>query len=133
MKLDAGVTRVHQSEVAQVAAEAVQDGALVLTLSTGGLDNRERVFDGLRRDLPMDPPNHSSYSWEALSDSLFGGLWALEASHVVVVWRDALQHESLDVGVPSEVLLTLEEVAEQLGDPQVTRGPTKILSVLVPV
>ncbi|WP_167536727.1 barstar family protein [Streptomyces subrutilus] len=119
-------------EVEQVRAQAAQEGVPILTLLTGGIDDRDRIFEGFREGLPMDPPNYSSRSWEALSDSLFGGLLKIEASRVVIVWEDALKHESLDIGNPSEGLSILEEVADQLENRHITgEFAPKVVSVIV--
>lgn len=132
MKLNVGITLIPSDEIEAAATEAARSGLHVLPLETRGACDKEAIFSAFRRDLPMDPPLHSSRSWEALSDSLFGGLFGLAAGpHVVIVWRDAAWRESRNTGDLAEVMSILEQVAHILNDQHATRGNAKMLSVLV--
>ncbi|MCB5164526.1 barstar family protein [Streptomyces bambusae] len=132
MEFKAGITFIGAEDVGRAVDEALLADLCVLPLRTGGSEDRDAIFEALRRDLPMDPPSHSSRSWDAISDSLFGGLFNVQSAGVVIVWEDAGQHQSLRTGPASVVLSVLAEVADLLGSEEVTRANSKVVSVLVP-
>lgn len=133
MEYESGVTFVGEEEIARLLTDAPLEKLFLLRLRTKGSGDREAIFEAFRRDLPMDPPVQTAHSWEALSDSLFGGLLSLASTRVVILWEDAAQHESLRAGATGEALSILTEVAELLSSPQVTGGNSKLVAVLIPV
>ncbi|MFG2974444.1 hypothetical protein ACGFYY_15815 [Streptomyces sp. NPDC048331] len=133
MEFESGVTFVGEEEVSRILTDASLEKVCLLRLRTNGSGDRDAIFEAFRRDLPMDPPVQSARSWEALSDSLFGGLFSLTSTRVVILWEDDARHESIRAGAAAEALSILTEVAELLGSPQVTGGHTKLVAVLIPV
>ncbi|KOU78890.1 hypothetical protein ABZY83_11960 [Streptomyces virginiae] len=90
MVIDRGLHEVSGADIAGVVEEAVRQGVPVFTLSTGGRTDEEAFFEAVRETLPSDPPLGTSRRvWEALSDSVWSGLHALETPRVVIVWPDA--------------------------------------------
>ncbi|MFG3001666.1 barstar family protein [Streptomyces sp. NPDC048340] len=116
--------------------ESIQDEAArqeieVFTLSTGEGGDRDSFFRAAREILPMDPPLESSRSWEALSDSLWEGLFALSSSQIAIIWRDADRHAEAALGDIQTAQAVLQDVAEMLMDPQATGGNPKKLSIFI--
>lgn len=76
------------SEIEAATASARTQGIPVFSLSTGVSGGHDAFFDAVRATLSLDPPLASNYSWDALSDSMFGGLDELGADRVLLVWTD---------------------------------------------
>jgi len=75
MKLKPGVYEVSPSEAERLRAEATAVGATVYLLSGDEIVDRDSFFDAVRATSPLDPPLAGYYnSWDALSDSIWGGL-----------------------------------------------------------
>lgn len=49
------------------------------------INTKERFFEAANASLPLDPPN-VLHDWDALQDSLFGGLLRSGARFVDIVW-----------------------------------------------
>lgn len=79
----------------------------------------------------MDPPLLGSGSWDALSDSLWGGLYTAPAQKIVILWPDTGNMASFAPAEFATALAVLTDVAALLSDPDVTRGITKELAVVV--
>lgn len=61
----------------------------VLRTANGRIaDTKERFFEAVNLSLPLDPfyPPGIAHSWDALDDSLFGGLLGLEAPEADIIW-----------------------------------------------
>jgi hypothetical protein len=122
MELRQGVTIISGNQAADVREEAVDRDVLIYIISTGGQTGREAFFDAVRHALPLDPPVLSYHSWDALSDSLWQGLYSLNVTRVVILWPDA---SSLKDTSPSDfglALSVLTDVANGLADPVATVG-----------
>ncbi|WP_328650327.1 hypothetical protein OG598_18465 [Micromonospora sp. NBC_00330] len=74
MNFRSGVVAVAASEIEAATASARTRSIRVYSLSTGAGGGRDAFFDAVRGTLPLDPPLASNYSWDALADSIFGGL-----------------------------------------------------------
>jgi hypothetical protein len=98
-------------------------------LSTGDGAGRDAFFDAVRNTLPLDPPLVSNWSWDALSDSLFGGLYALGVNRVVVVWPDAPALRDASPADYATAVSVLNDVAELLAEPKYTNDHPTELSV----
>ncbi len=127
MVISRGVRVVSAEDIPLICEQAAREGVPVFTLSTAGRTDKDSFFEAVRRTLPLDPPLRSgSQVWDALSDSLWGGLDDLEASRVVIVWPDARLRRSTrgDAGIALDIL---RDVAETLADVRYTAGrPTQV-------
>jgi hypothetical protein len=76
-------------------------------------------------------PALTGCSWDALSDSLWEGLYSLEAKQIVIVWPDS---SVMSKAVPSDfetALSVLADVAESLSNPDFTNGNPKNVCIYV--
>ncbi|MGK5543426.1 hypothetical protein ACSNOH_01600 [Streptomyces sp. URMC 127] len=90
MVIDRGFHEVSSADTPGLVEEAARQGVPVFTLCTGGRTEEEAFFEAVRGTLPLDPPLGTfRRAWDALSDSVWGGLHALETPRVVIVWPDA--------------------------------------------
>ncbi len=91
-------------------------------ISTSRYEGRGAFFAAARAGLPLDPPLMSSRSWDALSDSLGGGLIELGSARVVIHWPDA---DEFAARCPAEFKIArsiLDDVASLMADPTMTGG-----------
>lgn len=104
-------------------------GFEVLWLDGSRIEDKRSFFAGVREQLPLDPPLRSEDRWDALFDSLWGGLGELEKPRVALVWTHC--HRMLRRGLPDlltavDGLLALARDAARAGD-----GPAEVRIVLV--
>jgi len=131
MKLQPGLITVRQADLASYVQKAQEERVPVYMLPRTGIVDRASFFDALRATLPLDPPIQSARSWDALSDSLWGGLDALDADHVLIVWPNAAAMIPASRMEYDQALTVLADVATMLADPKVMKGKPKQVSIIV--
>lgn len=73
--------------------------------------DRATMFSQIAHDLPEDPPDVRS-NWDALNDSLWGGLVELERPHVAIFWL----HANILLACDAEALYMALDVFRQVAD-----------------
>jgi hypothetical protein len=94
------------------------------------ISSRSEFFAAIRSILPLDPPMQSDRSWDALSDSLWGGLDALPETRIVLLWPDSA---TLKSAAPSDFRLAVDvlaDVSKTLADVASTPTPKDIVVLL---
>jgi hypothetical protein len=122
MELTRGLTIINREQAEEVNEEASRRDTPVYTISTSGQSGRDAFFDAVRRALPLDPPVASSRSWDALSDSLWQGIYSLGAHQVVILWPDSSPLKDATPRDFDVALSVLRDVADSLADPAATVG-----------
>lgn len=123
---------VAHEEGVRIVDAMRRDGWLLLELPSGLVD-RSEFFEAVRTGLPMDPPLGRGLKWDALFDSLFEGMRALPNNRIAVWWpnagvmRDNEPHEFV------KAAQGLDDVAEQLSDPSVTKAAPKDVVIVLSV
>ncbi|MFI8289749.1 hypothetical protein EAO71_14775 [Streptomyces sp. ms191] len=131
MVIDSGFHEVPSENIPGIRDEAARQGAPVFTLSTAGRTDKEAFFGAVREALPLDPPLGTfGMVWEALSDSVWGGLHELKSPRVVIVWPDARPVAGAE-GDFWVALSILRDVAESLAEARYTGGRPTQVSVYV--
>jgi len=125
MTLHEGVTMIDPAESDLIVSKADAEGARLLILTTVGTGNRAAFFDAVRRDLPLDPPLLGSESWDALSDSVWGGLDLLESSVIVILWRGAADFRTAAPDEFGMAVTVLQDLTESLASWEYTDGQPK--------
>ena len=130
LKLNAGLLRVETLDVETLRREANQAGYRTFVLPEG-VNDRASFFDAVRSTLPLDPPVVSSHSWDALSDSLWEGLFALEDQRIAILWPGT--HTMAHTAAPDleMALNVLRDVTGSLADPTATSNRPKVVAVVV--
>ncbi|MBA9007219.1 barstar family protein [Thermomonospora cellulosilytica] len=114
------------------AVEAADGGDVrVYSISTAGRSDRRGFFDAVRESLPLDPPLAGSRSWDALADSLWGGINSLGGPSVLIIWRGSAGFRELSPDEYGMACDVLNDVAESLGDPAATAGDPKNVTVFI--
>jgi hypothetical protein len=129
MLIKTGVHTCSQQEAEITAQAASRNGWRVFRLPIG-IASREAFFEGVRRTLPLDPLLHTNRSWDALSDSLWGGIDGLADKKIAVVWSDAyglLKDAPGDFAIATNILI---DVATSLSNADAATDKTKQILVL---
>lgn len=131
MTFKPGLFRTRSLEVEPTRRLAEQAGYTTFVLPTEGIVDRASFFDAVRTTFPLDPPLLGSHSWDAMSDSLWEGLYTHEARRIAILWPNA---RVLADSAPSDfemALNVLTDVASLLADPRATVDKPKEVTVLV--
>src|SRR5208282_6398864 len=76
MEFKIGLTRTGALDAEATRRQAEQSGYTTFMLPEKGIVDRVSFFEAVRTTLPLDPPLVGSRSWDALSDSLWEGLYS---------------------------------------------------------
>lgn len=102
--------------------------AVVRVIAGERVHDHASLVDALAAALPLDPPLGGGGSWDALADSLFGGIDALRAGRVALVWPAAWRMRR---GSPREfetALDVLRQTVDTVCEARYTAGrPTELL------
>jgi hypothetical protein len=126
-----GVHEVTPDVAASAVREASALGARVFVLSSEGASTRADFFDAVRASLPLDPPLFGSRSWDALEDSVWGGIDAFDESVIVITWTGA---SDLRRNAPDDFAIAMgvfRQLTSSLGSPEYTCGKPKQVCVYV--
>ncbi|WP_223188996.1 MULTISPECIES: barstar family protein [unclassified Streptomyces] len=99
--------------------------------TAGGAGGRAAFFNAVRAVLPLDPPVVSSHSLDALSDSLWGGIYSTDDQKIAIIWEDSLRFFEDSPKEFEDACSVLAEVAESLTDEAFTVGRPKQVRVFV--
>jgi len=83
MKDQFGLMLVSASAATQTIRECVDDWEWYVLPSD--IKGRNDFFWAIRDRFPLDPPIESNHSWDALEDSIFGGLSELETNQLIIL------------------------------------------------
>ena len=129
--LKPGLVRVERDAARRLVDEATAAGWRVFSLRGSTIDSRSVFFREVKASLPLDPPLAGDRSWDALSDSLWGGIDGLNDSRVLIVWEDA---SVMARAAPDEFEMArsiLDDVARSLGSERDTDGSVKEVEVVL--
>jgi hypothetical protein len=107
-------------------------GAGWYAFEVGKDQTKAGFFDSVQRCLPLDPPlGGFRLVWDALQDSVWGGLDALHSGgDVVVYWRDAHRMRTADPSTYETALSVFEQVADSIADPEYNPSPIRLLVLI---
>ncbi|MEU4152603.1 barstar family protein [Streptomyces sp. NPDC026659] len=131
--IDRGLHEVSGADLPGILDEAARQGIPVFTLSTAGRTDKETFFGAVRETLPLEPPLGTfRMVWDALADSVWGGLHELKSPSVVIVWPDARPVAGAE-GDFRTALSILRDVAASLAEARDTGGrPTQVSVCIAP-
>ncbi len=79
---------IAANQVHELAEALRQESYRIFVLA--GIDSTRSFFDAVRRTIPLDPPLHgANLVWDALVDSVSGGLWDVLEKSIAIIWLDA--------------------------------------------
>ena len=131
MDLRPGIARTAQFDVQAVRCRASEAGYATFVLPADGVVDRESFFHAIRATLPLDPPLTGSRSWDAMSDSLWEGLYALPDRQIAILWPNARLMASAASSDFQMALNVLTDVVNLLANRRATNGSPKDVSVVI--
>jgi hypothetical protein len=93
--------------------------------------DRAAFFAAIRVRLPLDPPLHSDRNWDAVADSLSGGLHLLPENKVAIIWPNPGELRSNDSDAFDLATAVLADTAQVLANSDATLGNTKRVAILL--
>lgn len=94
--------------------------------------DKDGFYRDIRDNFPLDPPLlGNSVNWDALADSLWGGIFNLEKSNVFFVWRGHKKMQENDRKSYLVATEVLTSIANTLSEPKYTSGRPVDLFILI--
>lgn len=131
MALVPGVHEGAAADLASAVRVASIVGAAIFSLSTTGASTRADFFDAVRASLPLDPPLVGSRSWDALLDSLRGGIEEVGAALIVITWTGAADLRSAHPADYDMAIEVLRAVTSDVGNEKYSVGKPKQVCVYI--
>lgn len=131
MELRPGLIRTTSLDVEATRREANHAGYTTFVLPAEDIVDRVSFFNAVRATLPLDPPLMGTRSWDAMSDSLWEGLYGLPDQRIAILWPNARAMASAASPDFEMALNVLTDVATSLANPHATRGKPKELTVII--
>jgi hypothetical protein len=131
MEIKPGLHRIGTLNVEEIRRHAERAGFFTFVLPASGISDRASFNDAVRATFPLDPPLVGSRSWEALSDSLWQGLFTHDARRIAILWPNAQAMASSASSDFDVVLNVLADIVSSLADPRMTRNRPKEVTVMV--
>jgi hypothetical protein len=119
------------SELPIAIAELRSGGVRIFELPDG-IDSKASFFDAVCAVLPLNPPlMRMRDSWDALSDSVWGGLADVDESRLAIVWADCAR--LADAGAHAFRIATeiLASLPGDLANPEFNVGVSKDVTVVL--
>jgi hypothetical protein len=97
----------------------------------GAPDSKAEFHEAVRAALPQDPPLGPTPNWDALLDSVWGGIGTLGEERVAVIWPDSTRLAEGDPDTYRVAKEILTDIVFGLADPKFSAGETTRLLVLL--
>jgi hypothetical protein len=108
---------VTETEAGILRHQRQQERWCVLQLDGTRIESKQTLFEQINRDLPLDPPGVGPHlKWEALADSLWGGLVDLARDAIAIEWHHARILLVHDHSTMAEALDCFQGLAETLAE-----------------
>ena len=131
MDVPPGLFPIDSVEAENVSKDALRKGAFLCRLTTRKASDRSSFFDAVRAAMPLDPPVYGSNNWNALSDSILGGIEQIVNDTIVIVWTDSVHYRRVDSEGFDIAIEVLRNVVNLLDDWTVTNGEPKKVFIYV--
>lgn len=96
-----------------------------------GIKNTKAFFEGIRSVGPLDPPALSDNNWDALSDSLWEGIYSLDANKIAFMGPGSAEMANAKPQDFKNATIILSDLTELLGNDDAIGGnPKQVLVVL---
>lgn len=118
-------------DLERLIACLTERGWTVYILRGTHVTDRASFFDAVRAVLPLDPPLLGNRSWDALSDSIWGGLDALDSDRIAIIWENAASLQDASHTDYETALEIFMELSASLADEQATDGKPKEIAVVI--
>jgi hypothetical protein len=112
------VSCVALDSLADLQSRLAGQGYRIFVLDGRDIKDTASFFANSAKVLPQDPPLGPAPNWDSWLDSVWGGLDALGAERVALLWTDV--NSMLDGGLP-DLLVAVEcllDLTERLSNPE---------------
>jgi hypothetical protein len=89
MEFISGIQVIGTEDANFIVRDSKKEDCAIYYFSTAEHSGRQGFFDSVRNTFPLDPPLIGDRSWDALSDSLWEGLFILPARKIAILWPDS--------------------------------------------
>lgn len=126
---------VQPNDIARLREQLAQRGFRVYELDGSKISNGDSLLAEVKQKLPQDPLLiGKTIKWDAVADSLWGGLDSLAAERTAIIWANAdciLENRPTDLATAIRVF---RQVADTLADPTsgVSRPQTLTIFLAAP-
>ena len=120
------------AELQDITRTAAKSGTHLFISELSKPYDAKAFYDSIRRTFPLDPPIMmvgGKLVWDALSDSLVGGLATLDAKRIAIIWRNHTEMQRISPDNYRIALSVLEQVQEELGLDEVTMNNHKDVEI----
>ena len=131
MELTRGLHRTGPFDAVDLCSRLTKAGHVTLPLPDDRVVDKASFIDAIRAAFPLDPPLEGSDNWDALRDSLWGGLFVHPASRIAIVWPNARAMEASAQADFEIAIDVLADIAITLGEARFTNDKPKDVTVLV--
>lgn len=129
MHFENAVLRIPNADIENILRSA-HDQNLSVYILKNAID-RESFFAAIRTQIPLDPVLVSSRSWDALIDSVSGGLLADGAEGFVIVWPEYELWDEKDSESRNVAFECMKSICERLDFERRNGRSNKSVSVFV--
>lgn len=119
------------SEINLILHKLQKEGWVVYEMDGKCIQNKFDFFSQVRKLLPLDPPLSGNEKWDALEDSLWGGLYETSASYILIVWRSAFFMERLAAQDFRIAVDILSDLAKSISDKNIANPKQKEVAILL--
>jgi hypothetical protein len=130
MKPGPGIVHAPNEDPDSVAEELRSLGWHVYALPPAMTDGWAFIR-AVKSTIPLDPPLLSDDNWNALSDSLWDGLYESGNDRIAIVWPGSQAMADWDLDSYENARAVLSLAAETLSDPKATVGRPKMLMIVL--
>lgn len=121
----------HTQDLKKIIEALLSNGWIIFFLRGKIIFDRNSFFNAIKATLPLDPPIVGSHSWDALSDSIWGGIDSIVENKIVIIWEntEVMQiHANEDYNIAIELL---DDIAKSLNNDKATDGETKQVGIII--
>src|SRR3569623_1566030 len=116
MELERGLHKAGPFATVDLCSRLIKAGYVSLALPEDRIVAKPSFIDAIRVAIPLVPPLECADNWDALRDSLWGGLFVHPASRIAIVWPNARAMEAsaqadfeIAIDVLADIAITLAE------------------------
>jgi hypothetical protein len=124
-----GLFAVSDMDAERILEDGARNDWRIFRLPAG-IATKEEFFGRVGDVLPLDPVLQGNHSWDALEDSLWAGLDALQELKIIIVWPNSAR---MKMSAPEDFSIACDifsGLSASLADKDVTAGEVRKLLVL---
>lgn len=126
-----GINYLLNNDAVALKSELEKNDWAVYILEGIGIVSKDSFFNKVKITLPLDPSLGDYNVWDALQDSLFGGIDLLESKKICIIWDNSHIMQNADAKDYKMILEIFEDVTGLLKDDRVTCDSPKDFAIIL--